>query len=79
MEVYLIYVFKVGDEFSFVFEFFLGLFRFRELFEFLEDKYGIECCCLNIIMLFWVVKWLDEYGGDILKFEVVCIYLLKLC
>ncbi len=78
MEVHPIYVLKAGDEISPVFESPLGLFRSRELSELLEDKYGIERRRLNTIMSPWAVKRLDEFGGDISKFEVVRIYPSKL-
>lgn len=78
MEVLPIYVLKAGDEISPVFESPLGLFRSQEMAELLEEKYGIEQRRLSHIMSPWAVKRLDEYGGDISKFDVVRLYPHKL-
>jgi serine protein kinase len=71
MEVNPIYVLKAGDVISPVFESPLGLFRTSELANLLEERYGIEKHRLTGIMSPWAVKRLDEYGGDISRFEVV--------
>src|SRR5258706_8220849 len=73
-----IYVLKAGDAISPVFESPLGLFRSNELMNLLSERYGIEKHRLNGIMSPWAVKRLDEYGGDISKFEVVRLYPSKL-
>ena len=78
MEKYPIYVLKAGEEISPVLESPLGLFRSEELRTLLEEKYGIERHRLSGIMSPWAVKRLDEFGGDISKFEVVRMYPSKL-
>ncbi len=78
MEKYPIYVLKAGDHVSPVFESPLGLFRSVELMELLSDKYGVEKHRMTGIMSPWAVKRLDEFGGDISKFEVVRLYPSKL-
>ncbi len=78
METHPIYVLKAGDEISPVFESPLGLFQSEELKSLLADKYGIEKRRLTGLMSPWAVKRLDEFGGDISKFEVVRIYPSKL-
>ena len=78
MEVYPIYVLKAGDEISPVFESPLGLFQSQDLKDLLTEKYGIEQRRLNDLMSPWAVKRLDEFGGDISKFEVVKLYPSKL-
>ncbi len=78
MEVYPIYALKAGDEISPVFESPLGLFRSPELHALLEEKYGIERRRLTGVMSPWAMKRLDEFGGDISKFEVVRLYPSKL-
>ena len=70
MEKHPIYVLKAGDQISPVFESPLGLFRSTDLADLLEDKYGIERHRLSGVMSPWAVKRLDEFGGDISKFEV---------
>jgi len=71
METYPIYVLKAGDTISPVFESPLGLFRTAELADLLKDRYNIDKHRLTGIMSPWAVKRLDEYNGDISKFEVV--------
>jgi serine protein kinase len=71
MEKHPIYVLKAGEQISPVFESPLGLFRSPELMDLLQDKYGVEKHRLSGIMSPWAVKRLDEFGGDISKFEVV--------
>ncbi|MEM9749332.1 MAG: PrkA family serine protein kinase [Pseudomonadota bacterium] len=78
MEVHPIYVLKAGDEISPVFESPLGLFQSPDLIELLEDKYGIERRRLTGIMSPWATKRLDEFGGDISRFEVVRLFPSKL-
>jgi serine protein kinase len=73
-----IYVLKAGDHISPVFESPLGLFRSQELMNLLAERYGIEKHRLNGIMSPWAVKRLDEFGGDISKFEVVRLFPSKL-
>jgi serine protein kinase len=78
MEKHPIYVLKAGDEVSPVLESPLGLFRSQELTNLLEEKYGIEKHRLGIVMSPWAMKRLDEFAGDISKFEVVRMYPSKL-
>ena len=78
MEKNPIYVLKAGDTISPVFESPLGLFRSQELINLLAEKYGIERHRLGQLMSPWAVKRLDEFGGDISKFEVVKLYPSKL-
>ncbi len=78
METYPIYVLKAGDEISPVFESPLGLFQAPQLKALLNEKYNIEERRLNGLMSPWAVKRLDEFGGDISKFEVVRMFPSKL-
>lgn len=78
MEECPIYVLKAGDEISPVFESPLGLFQAPKLKELLQEKYNIEERRLTGLMSPWAVKRLDEFGGDISKFEVVRLYPSKL-
>ena len=78
MEKMPIYVLKAGDTVSPIFESPLGLFRSPELMNLLSERYGVEKYRLNGIMSPWAVKRLDEFGGDISKFEVVRLYPSKL-
>ncbi len=78
METHPIYVLKAGNEISPVFESPLGIFQSDELKSLLEDKYGIEQRRLDGLMSPWAVKRLDEFGGDISKFEVVRLFPSKL-
>jgi serine protein kinase len=78
MEAHPIYVLKAGDAISPVFESPLGLFRTPELGDLLEERYGIEKHRLSGIMSPWAVKRLDEFGGDISKFEVAKLFPSKL-
>jgi len=79
METKPIYVLKAGDQISPVYESPLGLFQPQgEMADVLEEKYGIERRRLSGIMSPWAVKRLDEFGGDISKFEVVRLYPSKL-
>lgn len=78
MEEHPIYVLKAGDEISPVFESPLGLFQSPQLQSLLEEKYNIEQRRLTGLMSPWAVKRLDEFGGDISKFEVVRLFPSKL-
>ena len=78
METHPIYVLKAGDTISPVFESPLGLFRSSELINLLSERYGIERHRLGNVMSPWAVKRLDEFGGDISKFEVAKLYPSKL-
>jgi serine protein kinase len=78
MEKRPIYVLKAGDQISPVFESPLGLFRSEDLAALLQEKYGIERHRLSGVMSPWAVKRLDEYGGDISKFEVARLFPSKL-
>jgi serine protein kinase len=78
MEKRPIYVLKAGNQISPVFESPLGLFRSVDLAALLEDKYGIARHRLTSVMSPWAVKRLDEFNGDISKFEVARLYPSKL-
>lgn len=78
MEKNPIYVLKAGDEVSPVFESPLGLFQSPELASLAEEKYGIDKRRLTHTMSPWAIKRLDEFDGDITKFEVVRLYPSKL-
>ncbi len=78
MEEHPIYVLKAVDEISPVFESPLGLFQAPKLKALLQEKYNIEERRLTGLMSPWAVKRLDEFGGDISKFEVVRLYPSKL-
>jgi serine protein kinase len=78
MEKRPIYVLKAGNQISPVFESPLGLFRSADLAALLEDKYGIARHRLTSVMSPWAVKRLDEFNGDISKFEVARLYPSKL-
>ena len=78
MEQNPIYVLKAGDQISPIFESPLGLFKEAQFGDLLEEKYGIERRRLNGIVSPWAIKRLDEFGGDIARFEVVRLYPSKL-
>ncbi|MEL7481434.1 MAG: PrkA family serine protein kinase [Pseudomonadota bacterium] len=78
METHPIYVLRAGKELSPVFESPLGLFQTEDLKNLLDEKYGIEHRRLTGMMSPWAVKRLDEFGGDISKFDVVRLYPSKL-
>ena len=78
METQPIYVLQAGDEISPIFESPLGLFDPGRLGPKLESDYGIECRRLSGLCSPWVMKRLDEFGGDISKFSVVRLYPSKL-
>ncbi|HXC54722.1 MAG TPA: PrkA family serine protein kinase [Rhizomicrobium sp.] len=78
METHPIYVLKAGETISPVFESPLGLFRSAELGNLLAERYNIERHRVGGVMSPWAVKRLDEFGGDISKFEVAKLYPSKL-
>jgi len=73
-----IYVLKAGEQISPVLESPLGLFRSEELSSLLAERYGIDRHRLTGVMSPWAVKRLDEFGGDISRFEVARLYPSKL-
>jgi serine protein kinase len=74
MEKLPIYVLKAGDKLSPVFESPLGLFDPEEMGRELEERFGVPRRRLPGMMSPWVVKRLDEFGGDITRFTVAKIY-----
>jgi serine protein kinase len=70
MEIFPIYVLKVGHELSPVFESPLGLFDPERKGPMLEDRYRIPRRRLTGLMSPWCIKRLDEFNGDISKFRV---------
>ena len=74
MEQCPVYVLKAGDEISPIFESPLGLFDPVTMGPVLEEKYGIPQRKLTGRMSPWAVKRLDEFGGDISRFNVVKLY-----
>jgi len=74
MERFPIYVLKAGDKISPVFESPLGLFDPDTMGPTLEDRYGIPQRRLTGLTSPWVMKRLDEFGGDLSKFRVAKIY-----
>jgi serine protein kinase len=70
METFPIYVLKVGNDLSPVFESPLGLFDPDRMGSMLEDRYGIPVRRLTGLMSPWCIKRLDEFNGDISKFRV---------
>jgi len=66
-----IYVLKAKDQISPLYESPLGLFNPLQMGDLLEDKYGIARRRLTGLLSPWAVKRLDEFGGDISKFNVV--------
>jgi serine protein kinase len=74
MEKQPIYVLRAGDEISPIFESPLSLFDPESMGAALEDRYGIPRRKLTGHMSPWAVKRLDEFGGDISKFNVVKLY-----
>lgn len=78
MEVHPVYVLKAGDEISPVFESPLGLFQSDKLKDLLSEKYNIDRHRLTGMISPWAVKRLDEFGGDISRFEVVRLFPSKL-
>lgn len=78
MEYYPVYVLKAGDEISPVFESPLGLFDPDHHGPELEERFGIPRRKLSGLLSPWAVKRLDEFGGDLTRFEVVRVYPSKL-
>src|SRR5918993_5325429 len=70
MELHPIYVLKARDEISPVFESPLGLFDPEQMGETLETEYGIPRRRLTGLVSPWCIKRLDEFGGDISRFQV---------
>ena len=79
METQPIYVLAAGDEISPVFESPLGLFRPETMGAVLESRYGIPARRLTGVCSPWAVKRLDEFDGDISRFDVVKIYPSRSC
>ena len=71
MEKEPIFVLKAGDQISPIFESPLGLFDPARMGDLLEDKYGIARRRLTGLLSPWAIKRLDEFGGDVSKFNVV--------
>ena len=71
MEKEPIYVLKAKDQISPLYESPLGLFNPVQMGDLLEDKYGIARRRLTGLLSPWAVKRMDEFGGDISKFNVV--------
>ena len=69
-----IYVLKVGNDLSPLLESPLGLFSADTYGRMLEEKYGIPARRIPNIMSPWAVKRLDEFGGDVTKFQVVKLF-----
>ncbi|MDA8746571.1 hypothetical protein N9N28_18275, partial [Rubripirellula amarantea] len=65
------YVLAAGDELSPIFESPLGLFDPNTMGSVLEQEYNIPRRRLPGSMSPWALKRLDEFGGDISKFNVV--------
>jgi len=78
MEKCPVYVLKAGDEISPIFESPLGLFQPDSMAQMMEEKYHIPRRKLSGYMSPWAIKRLDEFGGDISKFNVVKLYPSKL-
>ena len=78
MEKCPVYVLKAGDEISPIFESPLGLFQPDSMAQMMEEKYHIPRRKLTGYMSPWAIKRLDEFGGDISKFNVVKLYPSKL-
>ncbi len=78
METCPVYVLKAGDEISPIFESPLGLFQPDSTAQMLEEKYHIPRRKITGYMSPWAIKRLDEFGGDISKFNVVKLYPSKL-
>jgi len=78
MEQEPVYVLKAGDQVSPLFESPLGVFNPDRFGDLLESKYGIPRRRLNGILSPWAIKRLDEFGGDLSRFNVVRIMPSKL-
>lgn len=71
MEVHPIYVLKAGNEISPVFESPLGLIDPEQMGALVSERYGIPIRRFNGLMSPWALKRLDEFNGDISRFNVV--------
>lgn len=78
MEVHPIYVLQAGDEISPIFESPLGLFNEKDDGDAFKEEFNIPPSKLTGFISPWAVKRLDEFGGDVSKFNVVKIYPSKL-
>ncbi|HTH98657.1 MAG TPA: PrkA family serine protein kinase [Stellaceae bacterium] len=74
MEKYPIYALKAGKEVSPLYESPLSVFNPAVMGDTLEEKYGIPKRRLSGLMSPWAMKRLDEFGGDLSKFNVVKVY-----
>jgi serine protein kinase len=68
------YVLKAGDQISPIFESPLGLFSPQYHRAILENAYGIPRRKIPPLMSPWASKRLEEFEGDLSKFEVVKLY-----
>ena len=66
-----VYVLKAGDQMSPLFESPLSLFDPEKFGDLLEEKYGIARRRLTGLASPWAIKRLDEFGGDLSRFNVV--------
>ena len=72
MEKFPVYVLKAGDKgISPIFESPLSLFDPAKYSQILEEKYGIPKRYLTGLTSPWIIKRLDEFGGQLNKFTVV--------
>src|SRR5262252_7379404 len=74
MEKMPVYVLKAGKEMSPIFESPLGLFDPNTMGDTLEKQYKIPKRRLTGLVSPWALKRLDEFGGDISKFNVVRVH-----
>jgi serine protein kinase len=66
-----VYVLQAGSQMSPLFESPLCLFDPEKFGDLLEEKYGIARRRLSGLASPWAIKRLDEFGGDLSKFNVV--------
>jgi serine protein kinase len=66
-----VYALKAGDELSPLFESPLNLFDPEKFGDLLEEKYGIARRRLTGLASPWAIKRLDEFDGDLSRFNVV--------
>jgi serine protein kinase len=74
MEKMPVYVLKAGKEMSPIFESPLGLFDPNTMGDMLEKQYKIPKRRLTGLVSPWALKRLDEFGGDVSKFNVVRVH-----
>jgi serine protein kinase len=74
MEKMPVYVLKAGKEMSPIFESPLGLFDPNTMGDTIEKQYKIPKRRLTGLVSPWALKRLDEFGGDISKFNVVRVH-----